>query len=278
MNKQRLAGIDIQDINRLADHTTVNVIEEVVSAVRRMSHRRSRVDIFDVIDEVTTITGVDASDVQNAFDVAYQDHRIVIDKDGFVCLVNAKKRQSRMLKGVPKYAMDGGLWKKAVKSIGKDKGQFGDYWATVRRVYATMGGRIAGDKPPHREQLCSLVARFQMPVWVQDQGIWAKAINDNDPTDPLFWGKVVLSYKRGGGRTLRVKEKTADFSPRPFDTHPTIWKVTDGYLSRDLQAIQSMVADGVEIDDLKQEMVEVGASRELADDIIQEALDSPPLI
>ncbi len=235
MSNKVLAGVDIRDLDRLADAATLRLDEEVIAFVRRAGGRYGSVSIFDIMNELADLTGANESNIQDAFDLAYQDHRIQIDKDGFVKLVNQGKRRSTALK------------------------------------QATKGG--------YKDALRLMVDRFKVPGWVQDPKIWAKAVTENDPKSNAFWGGVILSYRRYGGRAIPIQSKTAEFQPRPFDVHPDVWTVSsDGFLMRDIQEIQSILADGVEPEDLKVELVESGFESEVAEKLVQDSLASTILI
>ena len=234
-NNKVLAGVDMRDLDRIADGTTLNLTEEVIAFVRRSAGRTGSVNIFDIMHELEALTGANDSDIQDAFDIAYQDHRITIDKDGFVQLVNQGKRRQAVLS-------------KESNVIRKDA-------------------------------LSAMVDRFKVPAWVQDPKEWAKAIKDNDPKHEAFWGGVILSYKRFGGRTIQIQSKTAEFQPKPFDTHPVIWTVSsDGFLERDIQEIQSILADGIEPEDLKQELVTSGFEFKVACKLVEDAVAYKVLI
>lgn len=235
MDNKVLAGVDIRDLDRLADGSNLNLNSEVVAFVRRAGGRHGSVSIFDIMNELAELTGANESDIQDAFDVAYQDHRIQIDKDGFVKLINQGKRRSKALK-------------QAIKTN-------------------------------HKDALRSMVERFRVPGWVQDPKIWAKAVKENDPKSDAFWGGVILSYRRYGGRSISIQSKTAEFQPRPFDVHPDVWTVSsDGFLMRDIKEIQSILADGVEPDDLKKDLVESGFKPDVASKLIEDSLASQILI
>jgi len=276
-----LAGIDVRDLSRLSDGTALNLVEEVVSFVRQATGRRgnSLVSLLDVIDDVVAATGCPPGEVQSAFDIAYQDHRIIIDKDGYVRLVDGRKRRSAMLRTPDSQVLDVDLWHKAKKQIGISPGSK-DYWKKVLGLYSASGGKFIGPPPTCRTAvLHSMVSHFQIPIWVKDAQIWSKALLENNPEDTLYWGKVHLAYLRAGGRVAEVHSKSAQIQPRPFDVHPPIWTVTtDGFLSRDLAAIQAFIGDGVEPEDLVSELVSVGASNVDARRIVTEALEGPILI
>lgn len=235
MSNKVLAGVDMRDLDRLADGANLNLSGEVVAFVRRAGGRHGSVNIFDIMNELAELTGANESDIQDAFDVAYQDHRIQIDKDGFVKLINQGKRRSKALKQV-----------------------------------------IAVN---HKDKLRAMIDRFKVPGWVQDPKVWVKAIKENDPKSDAFWGGVILSYRRYGGRTIPIQSKTAEFQPRPFDVHPDVWTVSsDGFLMRDIKEIQSILADGIELDDLKQDLVESGFKSDVADKLVADSLASRILI
>lgn len=234
-NNKVLAGVDMRDLDRLSDGANLNLVDEVIAFVRRAGGRQGSVVLFDIMDELIDLTGAGRSVVQDAFDIAYQDHRIQIDKDGFVKLVNQGKRRS--------------------------------------------GALHQTNRVGHKDALKELVARLRVPAWVQDPKIWAKAVEENDPKGSAFWGGVILSYRRYGGRVIPIQSKTAEFQPRPFDVHPDVWTVSsDGFLMRDIKEIQSIIADGVEPEDLKVDLVESGFEAEEADKLIRDSLATRPLI
>lgn len=230
---EKVAGINLKELDRLSDGVNLNLTDEVVSYVRLAFH----VSIFDAIEELRDATGASDSDIQDAFNIAYKDHRISVDKDGFVQLVNSKKRRASFLKSE------------------------------------------VNPEVTKQSALKSLVARFNTPMWVGDSEVWHKAVASNNPDSGTFWDDVCSTYSKGGGRILRVKEKTAEFQPRPFDIHAPIWTVTaDGFLTRDLQVIQSFIADGVEPGQIEKDLIDVGASAVFAKKIVNEAINFVPLI
>lgn len=271
----RIAGLELRDIDRLSNNLTNNLSEEIVSYVRRATRGSDafHVHLLDVIADVAELTGVGADDVQSAFDVPYRDHRIKIDKDGFVSLVNAKKRRAHMFKGAPANVIDEDVWERAKAEV-EDDGSHDNYYAVVMKVYKDMGGRTSKESA-----LYGLAARFNTPPWVQDPAVWQKAALACDPTASDYWARVRADYVKGGGRILRVRERMAAFQPRPFDVHAPIWTVTaDGFLTRDLKTIQSFIAEGAEPSDVEADLVAAGVTELHARQIVQEALDTAPLI
>lgn len=248
MRSQRIAGLDIRDIQRLSSGRG-SLVDEVESFVRRMTSRRSsKIDIQTVISEVASDTGVSEGEAQWAFDIAYRDHRIVIDKDGFVRLVDGRKRRSRALKSVRRVSAD------ALNS----------------------GVRSSNKRGPLLQRL---VDGFRVPAWAKDRDVWEVARAEVDPDDDSYWGRVIVAYRRLGGRIAVMRAKVGEFQPRPFDVHAPIWTVgTDGMLVRDLATIQGFVAMGVPADELENELVELGMERGQAITIINEALNSELLI
>jgi len=275
----KIAGLDARDIIRLSNGATVNLVEEVVAAVRRGTSRRgvNEAHIFDVVAEIEQLTGTSEDEIYGAFDIAYRDHRIYVDPDGFVHPVDAKKRRARILRDAPDWVRDPDLWKQARTAVGPVPSD-ADYWSFVTATYRRMGGRITGHSG-RRQVLAAFVSRFRAPVWVQDPKIWSRALIEHDPEDVHYWGKVILSYKRGGGRVVAPRRITAEFKPRPFDVHPKLWTVSaDGVLTRDIREIQSFLADGVGVDELESDLVAVGMARNSARRLIQAALEADPLI
>jgi len=232
--KRKFAGIDVRDLDRMADGVALSLVDEVVSFVRKHTKLANSVDLFLVIDEISTCTGATDGEVQDAFDIAYQDHRIMIDKDGFVKLVNKGKRRSRSLK------------------------------TKLSRRQGALG---------------RMVSRFKHPDWVQDPTIWKQAVMECDISDDSFWGKVVVEYRKRGGRLIRVKSKTAEFKVRPFDVHPIIWSVSsDGVLDRCIKDVQGFIADGADPEDLEEDMVTAGFELSAARKLIYQALASNVII
>ncbi len=257
-NNKVLAGVDMRDLDRLADGANLNLAGEVVAFVRRAGGRHGSVNIFDIMSELAELTGANESDIQDAFDIAYQDHRIQIDKNGFVKLINLGKHRSSALSNT----------KNAV-NVSDDLLE----WHTTKEIEGVA------EKFTYKSVLHAMVDRFKIPAWVQDPKVWAKAIKDNDPQHKAFWGGVILSYRRYGGRAISIQSKTAEFQPRPFDVHPDVWTVSsDGFLMRDIKEIQSILADGIEPDDLKVELVESGFKSDVADKLIEDSLASQILI
>lgn len=280
---RKIAGVDYRDLQRLSDGVSLSLGAEVVEYVRRVSSRRgARVAIETVLDDVVQLTGASPGEVQTAFDIVYRDHRLSIDKDGFVKLVDGRKARAAMLKGAPANVMDEDIWDKAKESVGPDDGSYDSYWAVVMDVYKNMGGRTSGsdDKESRAVFMVAMISKLGTPLWVQDGEIWKKAVLSISPTDPVYWGKVIVAYRKAGGRVVEVNNrKSAEFQPRPFDVHSPVWTVkNDGMLSRDLATIQGFIASGISPEQLESEMVDAGAERSQARMLITEAINSEILI
>lgn len=191
-NPSRVAGVDIRDIERLSNGLSLNLEEEVVAYVRKHTSRRTggAVDIFDLLQDVSHMTGASEEDAQEAMDAAYKDHRITVDRNGFVRRVNDTKRRSDATRRVsrvnpdnarvgglvarlqiPLWVRDLGVWKQA---LAETNARTSAYWAHVVSKYRMYGGRIT----QLRQRTADLQPRpfdVHPSVWVvADDGILAR--------------------------------------------------------------------------------------------------------
>jgi len=277
----RCAGVDVRDIDRLVDGSGASLVDEVIAAVRRSSSRRKAVPVilWDIVDDVAEFSGAAREEVEDAFSIAYRDNRVTIDKDGFVKLVNARKKKLSLMKQAPGWVKDEAKWEEAKDAAGDDDGS-DEYWATVTKIYKEMGGEIDGKDGTRRDILASMASRMQAPPWVSDISLWKRSLLDVDPQDDLYWGKVVLAYRKAGGKINRTKGKTAEFNAWPFDaTGGATWIVSnDNVLTREIRTLQAYIADGIEPEELVEDLVTVGVDRRGANAMVDEALRSPVLI
>lgn len=238
--KDSLAGINKYEIDRLSDGLRINLVDEVIAAMQRATSRRGvrHADMFQVLKDIAEDTGAEESEVQGAFDEAYQNRWIMIDSDGFVKLVDSRRLRRKAIKSplvsanlhragalrqlisrmaIPGWVRDRQIWKKSVASSDPSSS---DFWDRVCSVYKCSGGRFIHI----HDRIAELVVRpfdIHPPVWIVGE---------------------------------------------------------DNVLNRDISMLQAMVSEGMTPEDLETDMIAVGASKQLANRLIAIALEHPPLI